>query len=128
MSFTTPQYQPFVSYTNENFATTIKSNLCLPTHTDCCRPAARTDEDRFVLPQPDQQDNLPPSGLAIPTISKNKETVLQETLKQWDFGDPEKGLQIPLKDWPREWYTGVNKGLFGMKRYNRQLIAEEYKR
>jgi hypothetical protein len=37
-------------------------------------------------------------------------------------GDPDGGLKTPLKDWPKEWYQGVNRW-FASKYYQRATIA-----
>ena len=78
--------------------------------------------------------HLPPPvpGLCIPDVPlahngvRDKSTSLSDIVFQWENKDPKLGLLRALKDWPKEWYTGDNKGRFAAKRYQQSLIALQY--
>lgn len=68
--------------------------------------------------QPQQGDVDPPPAPRIPTIKLWKDAV-----KQWEVGDPAKGLTIPLRDW-----TGAMRKTDPTKYSQRKLIAKEFDR
>ena len=68
--------------------------------------------------QPQQEDVEPPPAPRIPTVKR-----WQDTVKQWEIGDPAKGLTIPLKDW-----TGTMRKTDPTKYSQRKLIAKEFDR
>lgn len=76
---------------------------------------------------------LPTTGLVIPDLPiqytdgtrSAKEYSWCIIVSHWVHGDPERGLNIPLKDWPKEWYTDKNR-LFASKRGQREDIALEF--
>lgn len=67
----------------------------------------------------------PLPGVVIPNIVKGPDA-WKDVIFQWETGG--KGLTIPLKDWPSEWYTGDMRKITGAKRAQRQIIYEEYVR
>lgn len=79
-----------------------------------------TSYDASVTPLPRLQP-----ALIIPDIKRGPEAWWQ-MVKQWNEGEPENGLHIPLRDWPELWFTGSNKLLFSSKRNQRKVIAQEF--
>jgi len=73
----------------------------------------------------DSRNSLPIPGVTIPNIRQGRKS-WKKAVEQWEQGDPAKNL-CALKDWPREWYTGIMQPLTGSKRQMRRLITEEYK-
>jgi hypothetical protein len=77
--------------------------------------------------------SIPKAGLIVPDIPvlcpdgtrRPKKESWRDIVKHWQTGDPELGLHIPLKDWPREWTQGANR-LFAVKYHERSLIALEF--
>ncbi|KAF9120917.1 hypothetical protein BGW39_010989 [Mortierella sp. 14UC] len=69
-------------------------------------------------PQPRQEDVEPPRAPRIPTIKR-----WQDAVKQWEHGDPAKGLTIPLRDW-----TPAMRKTAPSNHSQRKLIAEEFNR
>lgn len=77
---------------------------------------------------------LPTKDLIIPDVPvvngdgtrQHRRDSWREIVKQWVEGDPKRGLVVPLREWPPEWYQGANKSLFAMKRHDRGLIAREF--
>ncbi|KAJ7761353.1 hypothetical protein B0H16DRAFT_1312284 [Mycena metata] len=61
-----------------------------------------------------------PDGSRSPSRDSWKYAVLH-----WLEGDVAHGLHTPLKDWPKEWFTGPNKR-FAMKCHSRMVIAVEF--
>jgi hypothetical protein len=76
---------------------------------------------------------LPSHGLVIPRLplirSDGRKTPKAESWKDiiqhWLVGDPERGLNTPLKDWPQGWYQGPNRKLAVQYR-NRAVVALEF--
>ncbi|KAK0489204.1 hypothetical protein IW261DRAFT_1557697 [Armillaria novae-zelandiae] len=68
----------------------------------------------------------PIPGVVIPDIGKGP-GIWRKAVKQWEVGEPLQGLQ-PLRDWPKEWYTGSQRTKTGSKYNQRKLIALEYQR
>jgi hypothetical protein len=122
---------------------------CLPSPTwsDSCLPSTIsqlvTNQGSLRLPASGLQHSwrsrkvsraLPTEGLVIPDIPvlnedgtrQHRRDSWREVVKQWIEGDPKRGLVVPLKDWPPEWYQGANKSLFAMKRHDRGLVAQEF--
>ncbi|KAF5333936.1 hypothetical protein D9758_018155 [Tetrapyrgos nigripes] len=60
----------------------------------------------------------------IPGIDQRAgENGWKQLVRDWETADPERGLLIPLKDWPKEWYEGVSrKALYGQ----REIITKEF--
>jgi hypothetical protein len=73
-----------------------------------------------------QSARLPIAGVYIPDLPRGKGS-WKTAVVQWEQGDLEKGV-MALKDWPKEYYTGVMKDKVSTKWRNRRLIAEEYQR
>ncbi|KAJ7097829.1 hypothetical protein B0H15DRAFT_773173 [Mycena belliarum] len=70
---------------------------------------------------------IPLPGAIIPGVGKDG-TAWKRAIDQWYHGDPTKGLVLPLKDWPTDWYTGSMRLKTGALYSNRKLLAEEYER
>ncbi|KAJ7242308.1 hypothetical protein C8J57DRAFT_1244177 [Mycena rebaudengoi] len=75
--------------------------------------------------------NIPPipsviPGVSIPDIKKG-DGAWREAVKQWEEGDPVNNLR-PLRDWPKEWYSGGMRTVTGTKRTQHKLIAAEFAR
>ncbi|KAG2110244.1 uncharacterized protein F5147DRAFT_796945, partial [Suillus discolor] len=76
---------------------------------------------------------LPTPGLVIPRVPVSRPNSLtnpkskswKDIVTHWLVGDPDRGLTTPLKDWPREWYQGVNRR-FASKYHQRATIALEF--
>lgn len=66
----------------------------------------------------------PVPGVYIPDLDHGN-LAWKSAIKQWNEGDTKKSLQ-PLKEWPREWYTGSMHLITGAKYSQRRLIAEEF--
>ncbi|KAJ7042105.1 hypothetical protein C8F04DRAFT_1031060 [Mycena alexandri] len=88
-------------------------------------PPAR-DESPISKPTPlsERVEIIP--GVVIPNLKKGAKAWL-DAVRQWEHGDPVKGL-TPLQDWPREWYSGGMRKVTGSKRSQRKLIFDEYER
>lgn len=67
----------------------------------------------------------PIAGVRVPDIGTG-EGAWRRAVVQWEEGDPSRGLDIALKNWPREWYTGDMREVTAAKRGQRELIAKEY--
>lgn len=71
-----------------------------------------------------------PINLIVPPASRD--TPLSERwevwVNDWEKGDPGRKLFKALKDWEPEWYSGKNRGLFGVTRGRRQMVAMEFNR
>ncbi|KAG6843139.1 hypothetical protein H0H87_007534, partial [Tephrocybe sp. NHM501043] len=70
---------------------------------------------------------VPLQGFIIPNLKAGSDT-WKNAIEQWERGEPEHGLYIPLKDWPLEWYTGDMQTFTGSKHHDRQLVALAYER
>ncbi|KAG5640357.1 hypothetical protein DXG03_009090 [Asterophora parasitica] len=68
----------------------------------------------------------PPIGEAIIPDIGGSEGAWKRAAIQWIEGDPSRGLHVPLKDWPLDWYTGEMRPFNGTKRSHRELIGKEY--
>ncbi|PBL04470.1 hypothetical protein ARMGADRAFT_1022882 [Armillaria gallica] len=55
----------------------------------------------------------PIPGVAIPDIGKGP-GAWNKAVKQWEEGNPAQGL-LPLREWPKEWYTGSQRTKTGAK-------------
>jgi len=69
---------------------------------------------------------LPISGVSIPDLGHGP-GAWRKAIKQWQEVDPVTNLCV-LKDWPKNWYTGVMRTVTGSKRSQRQIVFEEYER
>jgi hypothetical protein len=69
--------------------------------------------------------NLPIAGVLVPDLGHGS-GAWKRAIKQWEECDPT--TKCPLKDWPKEWYTGVMRTVTGSKRSQRQIVFEEYER
>ncbi|KAH6911753.1 hypothetical protein BKA70DRAFT_1423507 [Coprinopsis sp. MPI-PUGE-AT-0042] len=87
-----------------------------PIHDDTEHQAAHCSNASTEAPLP---------GLVIPNLPKGGEA-WKVAVRQWEQGGG--NLTVPLRDWPRPWYTGAMKNTFGVKRGQRQLIFEAYER
>ncbi|KAF7797065.1 hypothetical protein EIP86_008257 [Pleurotus ostreatoroseus] len=80
-------------------------------------------EPRAVAPVP--QATIPD----LPRPRKNQpSTAWKVAIEQWRHGDPAKGLNTPLRDWPADWYSGAMSRFTGAKYGQRRDIASEYER
>jgi hypothetical protein len=76
---------------------------------------------------------LPTPGLVIPQVpvahpngtTSPKSRSWKDIVEHWLVGNPDRGLNTPLKDWPKEWYQGVNRW-FTSKYQQRATIALEF--
>uniref|UniRef100_A0A0W0F1G5 XPG-I domain-containing protein n=1 Tax=Moniliophthora roreri TaxID=221103 RepID=A0A0W0F1G5_MONRR len=66
-------------------------------------------------------------GHIIPNIPSTVENNWKLAVKQYNNGDPERGLTLALKDWPLSWYTGSDSRTYGMKQNQWRLVAEAFK-
>lgn len=65
----------------------------------------------------------------LPRCRKNEPSKGWKTaVTQWFEGDPENGLNLPLRDWPEEWHSGKMSRVTGSKYAQRRGIAMEYER
>ncbi|KAJ7611843.1 hypothetical protein FB45DRAFT_843944 [Roridomyces roridus] len=69
---------------------------------------------------------LPLAGIVIPSVGKDHMS-WRRAVDQWEVGDPAVHL-VPLKDWPREHYTGCMRTMTGSTYAQRKLIAMEFQR
>ncbi|KAG1725294.1 hypothetical protein EDD22DRAFT_961660 [Suillus occidentalis] len=77
--------------------------------------------------------HLPTHSLVIPQVpfvhangtTSPKNRSWKDIVEHWLIGDPNRGLKTPLKDWPKEWYQGVNRQ-FASKYHQRLTIALEF--
>jgi hypothetical protein len=69
--------------------------------------------------------NLPISGVLVPDLGHSS-GAWRRAIKQWEEYDPM--TKCALKDWPKEWYSGVMRTVTGSKRSQRQIVFEEYER
>lgn len=68
----------------------------------------------------------PIPGVAIPDIGKGP-GAWKKAVKQWEEGDPVQGL-LPLREWPKEWYTGSQRTKTGAKHGQCKIIGLEFER
>ncbi|KAG6818685.1 hypothetical protein H0H93_002806 [Arthromyces matolae] len=68
---------------------------------------------------------VPIQGVCIPRLQTGAEA-WKSAIRQWEEGEPENGLTIPLKDWPTSWYTGDMRTFMGSKRREREIIVIAY--
>ena len=69
--------------------------------------------------------NLPISEVLVPDLGHSS-GAWKRAIKQWEEYDPM--TKCALKDWPKDWYTGVMRTVTGSKRSQRQIVFEEYER
>jgi hypothetical protein len=69
--------------------------------------------------------NLPIPGVLVPDLG-HRPSAWKRAIKQWEEYDPM--MKCALKDWPKEWYSGVMRTVTGSKRSQRQIVFEEYER
>ncbi|KIM35710.1 hypothetical protein M413DRAFT_55263, partial [Hebeloma cylindrosporum] len=77
---------------------------------------------------------LPTHAMVIPDIPvKNADGTRPHVrdswrciVDHWKNGDPERGLTVPLKEWPDEWLRGPNRRLVASKYNQRARIAQEF--
>ncbi|KAI6141442.1 hypothetical protein BKA82DRAFT_3986196 [Pisolithus tinctorius] len=75
----------------------------------------------------------PLSGLRIPNIPvelpdgsrRPRRDSWRDIIAHWLVGDPPRGLSVPLKDWPADWYQGRNR-TFASKYSQRATTALEF--
>lgn len=67
----------------------------------------------------------PIPGVRIPDI-KPGPSAWKVAIDQWENSNEH--MDIALRDWPAEWYTGHMRNVTGTKRSNRKLIYEEFVR
>jgi hypothetical protein len=77
-------------------------------------------------------DDSPPLPVALhiprpPRCKKGEISIAwKKAIKDWN--ESSSTNPYPLKDWPKEWYTGKNRTRFGQAYFNRRLIVTEYER
>ncbi len=71
-----------------------------------------------------QPEAPPVPGVSIPDVGKDDQS-WRPAVRQWEEGDPVQGL-LPLKDWPKAWYSGLQRTKAGAKHGQRWLIALEF--
>lgn len=69
---------------------------------------------------------IPIPGVSISDLGHSP-SAWRKAIQQWEECDPATGL-VALKNWPKEWYTGVMRTHTGAKRTTRKTIADEYNR
>jgi hypothetical protein len=84
------------------------------------RPCHFSDFTSTPYPRPRDSTGAHPNGTTSP---KNKSW--KDIVEHWLVGDPDRGLNTPLKDWPKEWYQGANRW-FASKYYWRATMALEF--
>lgn len=62
----------------------------------------------------------------LPIPDHSAENSLDDILHQWENAVPVLGLPVALKDWPHDWYNGINREKFGAMYNIRKQIALEY--
>jgi len=129
-------------------AATRALSVALPTRTHPCGPSSHprlcSDPGLAVRFRPDldETDTLAAAGHGqppeyIPTAgamcalsaTKLKGDTWKEVVRHWVSGLPELGLDTPLRDWPKEWWSGrrgENHQRFGVLRHQREIIATEF--
>ncbi|EAU81366.2 hypothetical protein CC1G_11623 [Coprinopsis cinerea okayama7 len=122
--FTSPPSQP---PTFRSYAPSTAQVLALSSPPQTPGPSPSRNSDlSFTTHQPgNSSQEVPVAGLVIPDLRRGA-LAWKDAVEQWEQGG--KGLARPLKDWPKVWYTGGMKNLFGSKRSQRRLIAEAYAR
>ena len=91
-------------------------------------PAA-TAAQRVTISEASQLSvNALPAGLCIPAVPKDVK--LEEGwkwwVKDWENADPHWGLEKPLCEWKKEYYSGQNHVKFGVKYGQQKRVALEY--
>lgn len=81
----------------------------------------RTCDLPCPLPSSNIEGLIP--GVVIPNLAGGP-GAWKKAIDQWEKGG--KGMSVPLKDWPVEWYTGYMRKVTGAKRAQRQIIYDEY--
>ncbi|KAF7980054.1 hypothetical protein HWV62_39826 [Athelia sp. TMB] len=72
----------------------------------------------------------PAAARIIPNVPKG-ELGWRQVVKDWEEADPRRGLHVPLRDWPPEWYSRSERGTaasatVGTLRNHRKIIALEF--
>jgi hypothetical protein len=63
----------------------------------------------------------------IPELSRrSNEPIWKAVVRDWLLADPARGLDTPLGQWPKEWYTKKSRPEHASKYNQRRLIALEY--
>lgn len=140
--------QPFTSQPAPPSSTALKNVISLSSET---HPRSNSLFDGYVEPEASlhsaqalqqQLDGTPSTSTSInpdsstttdaagdtpiiPDLPKGGgQDVWRACLTDWYQPDPDRGLLVPLKDWPREWSTGP----YRAKYYQRSLIPKEHER
>jgi len=82
---------------------TSASTASQPVNSRCTPTARQPLQAGLVIP------NLPPK--LLDSTRHHKHDSWQDIVAHWLAGDPGHGLNIPLKDWPPDWYQGHNRPL-----------------
>lgn len=89
-----------------------------PMAADQPRASSKKKRPQGVLPAvPGRRIPMLPSGSQAWVVS----------VAQWHEGNPDLDI-MPLKDWPREWYTGDQLTVYGATYGKRRLVAEAFER
>jgi hypothetical protein len=76
----------------------------------------------------EKRKRAPPiPGVRVPDLGSGV-GAWKRAILQWEEGDLSRGLNVALKDWPKDWYTGDMKDFTSAKRGQRELVAKEYQR
>ena len=67
--------------------------------------------------------NFPILGVLVPDLGHSS-GAWKQAIKQWEEYDPM--TKYALKDWPKDWYTGVMRTVTGSKRSQQQIVSKEY--
>ena len=113
-----------LTYADSIVTTTFAAVSSSRSFSSSSQSSSNTD---LPIPSPVQdQNDLPIPGIFIPNLG-HKKGAWCKAVEQWEEGDPVNGM-LPLRDWPDAWFTGLMHTVTGTKRYQRKIIAEEYKR
>ena len=79
-----------------------------------------------VIPPP--TSDLPPVARhCIPALKQQgNEPKWKGVVRDWQLADPTRGLDTPLGQWPKEWYSDKSRMVHASKYNQRRLIALEY--
>ena len=101
--------------------------------TATCHASASTTGQTASSRCPPTARQPPQAGLGIPNLPlklsdgtrHHKSQSWRDIVTHWLTGDPERDLNVPLKDWPPAWYQGHNRPL-AAKYGQRLTIALEF--
>lgn len=67
-------------------------------------------------------------GRIIPKITAKGAAAWKMVIRDWQFADPSRSLEVALKDWPKHWYSGDRSigQQIGVQYNQRRTIATEF--